>query len=77
MKNCKLEEALGIEGFVMVLIMTNYFLLNCVYLHTHRNTLMMPNLGLHDFNALRSPWPHNLLQIQCCIATDQPDTGLC
>lgn len=33
---CKLEEAPGIEGFVMVLIMTNYFLCKlCIHTHTH------------------------------------------
>lgn len=76
---CKLEEAPGIEGFVMVLIMTNYFLCKlcihtlahtCTHIHTH-NTLMMPNLGLHDY-ALRSSWPHILSQIQSVLHCHGP-----
>ena len=67
---CKLEEAPGIEGFVMVLIMTNYFLCKlcihthaCTHTHKQKHTLMMPNLGVHDY-ALRSARPHILSQVQ-------------
>lgn len=72
---CKLEEAPGIEGFVMVLIMTNYFLCKlCIHPHTcthTRHTLMMPNLGLHDY-ALRSSWPHILSQVQSVLHCHGP-----
>lgn len=52
----------------MVLIMTNYFLCKlCIHTHLHtRRTLMMPNLGLHDY-ALRSLWPHVLSHVQSVL----------
>lgn len=78
---CKLEEAPGIEGFVMVLIMTNYFLCKlCIHTHicTHDThwwwcqtwAFMIMHWGLrgHTFSHKYN---------QCCIATDQPDTSLC
>lgn len=75
---CKLEEAPGIEGFVMVLIMTNYFLCKlCIHTHMHtcthtpQNTWMMPNLGLHDY-ALRSLWPHILSHVQSVLKRHGP-----
>lgn len=52
----------------MVLIMTNYFLCKlCIHTHLHtQHTLMLPNLGLHDY-ALRSLWPHVLSHVQSVL----------
>lgn len=79
---CKLEEAPGIEGVVvMVLIMTNYFLCKlCIHTHTHTYTKHIDDakpgpswLCTEAFVATYSLTGQN----QCCIATDQPDTSLC
>lgn len=67
---CKLEEAPGTEGFVMVLIMTNYFLCKlCIHTRTHDTNwwcqtwaFMIMHWGLrgHTFSHKYN---------QCCIAT--------
>lgn len=83
---CKLEEAPGIEGFVMVLIMTNYFLCKlCIHTLAHTCT----HIQTHTTHWWCQTWAFMIMHWglrghtfshkynQCCIATDQPDTSLC